>query len=146
MVVVFDGGERTSSVGWGRARLHQFTHPPGGAAPHPRQHADNPEHRTTPTDFAETLPPWSAVRQSDNTPTRTGGAPAVRGRAGLARARADARALLRGGPRPDGPTDPRRRTAPPQGRGEGLAWFRTGPRRRTALPCRHVDRPYALSR
>ena len=63
MVVVFDGGERSSSAGWGRARLHQFTHPPGGAAPHPRQHADNPEHRTTPTDFAETLPPWSAVRE-----------------------------------------------------------------------------------
>ena len=63
IIVVFDGGERSSSAGWGRARLHQFTHPPGGAAPHPRQHADNPEHRTTPTDFAETLPPWSAVRK-----------------------------------------------------------------------------------
>ena len=39
------GGEVDSST----------AHRPGGAAPHPRQHADNPGHQTTPTDFAETL-------------------------------------------------------------------------------------------
>ena len=42
---------------WRTPRDRDWTtaHRPGGAAPHPRQHADNPGHQTTPTDFADPL-------------------------------------------------------------------------------------------
>ena len=34
-------------------------HRPGGDAPHPRQHAENPGHQTIPADLAETLGLWA---------------------------------------------------------------------------------------
>lgn len=47
MAVRLPGGKDDSSI----------AHHHWPIAPHPRRHADNPGHQTTPTDFAENLTP-----------------------------------------------------------------------------------------